>query len=241
MKTAVMLPTYNEAGNIERVVEQIVAISEDIAAVVVDDNSPDGTGDIADNLANRLPGRVHVVHRQGKRGRGVAGVEGFKYCLSLSVDYVVEMDADLSHDPQDIPALLRAAESADVVLGSRYVEGGGEVNRELSRRVISRLANTYLRLVLGVRIRDCSSGYRCFRRNVLQSIGLDTIASTGPSIVTEVLWRCKTRGFRIAEVPIVFHERAEGISKLDWRILVRSLIIPVQVRLGRMLPWKVEG
>jgi len=228
-----MLPTYNEAANIIKVTELILGLPVDVQVVIVDDESPDGTGKLADQLCESHPGRVHVVHRRGPRGRGLAGVEGFRYCLSLPVDCVIEMDADLSHDPLDIPRLLAAAEDADMVIGSRYVKGGGESNRLWYRRVISRFANGYLRLVLGASIRDCSSGYRCFRRYVLSSIGLPDIASSGPSILTEILWRCCQHGYRIREIPIVFHEREMGESKLDGKILLRSLVLPLALRFGR--------
>ncbi len=236
LNAAVMLPTYNEADNIRRVVEQILAQPADVRVVVVDDQSPDGTGQIADQLATEYPGRVHVVHRDGPRGRGVAGVDGFKACLKLPVDCVIEMDADLSHDPDDVPRLLAAASHADLVMGSRYVRGGGEANRLLYRRIISRFANLYLRVMLGLPIRDCSSGYRCFRRHVLEAIALDDIASHGPSILTEILWQCKRNGFRIREVPIVFREREVGESKLNGTILINSLKLPITLRFGGRVP-----
>lgn len=232
LSAAIMLPTYNEVDNLRRVVELILAQPADVRVVVVDDQSPDGTGELADILAAEYPGHVFVVHRTGPRGRGVAGVEGFKYCLTFPVDCIIEMDADLSHDPADIPRFLKAAEDADVVFGSRYIKGGREINRLLYRRIISRLANTYLRLALGVSVRDCSSGYRCFRRYVLESLDLDSIASHGPSILTEILWQCKLRGYNIKEIPIAFREREVGVSKLNGQILLHSLILPLRLRLS---------
>ncbi len=232
LSAAVMLPTYNEVDNLRRVVELILSQPADVRVVVVDDQSPDGTGQLADELAQEHPGRVFVLHRTGPRGRGVAGVDGFKYCLSLPVDCIMEMDADLSHDPDDIPRFVAAAEGADLVMGSRYVKGGKEANRLLYRRVISRLANTYLRLTLGVSVHDCSSGYRLFRRELMASLDLDGIASHGPSILTEILWQCKLRGCRIREIPITFREREVGTSKLNGQILLHSLLLPLKLRLG---------
>ncbi|MCS7002659.1 MAG: polyprenol monophosphomannose synthase [Dehalococcoidia bacterium] len=227
-----MLPTYNEAGTIRQCVEQIVQLPVDAGVVIADDNSPDGTGRIADELARAHPGRVMVLHRTGPRGRGVAGIEGFQVCVGLPVAYVVEMDADLQHNPADIPRLVRAADrtGADIVIGSRYVPGGDEYNRSLARKLVSRLANGYLRLTLGVALRDCSSGFRLFRRESLAGLGLDTMTAAGPWILQEVLWRAKHRGYRMVEIPIRFMERASGDSKLNLRILLRSLITPFMLR-----------
>jgi dolichol-phosphate mannosyltransferase len=227
-----MLPTYNEAENIEACIEQILSQPVDAGVVVVDDQSPDGTGRIAGEVAARHPGRVIVLDRGGPRGRGLAGIEGFIRCCELPVDYVVEMDADLQHDPADIPRLVAAADrsGADIVIGSRYVPGGGEVNRELRRRLTSRLANAYLRFALGVRHQDCSSGYRLFKREALEALDLPTMSASGPWILQEVLWRATRRGQKIVEIPIRFHERPAGESKLNVKILLRSLITPIVLR-----------
>lgn len=229
-----MLPTYNEAGAIRQCVEAILALPVDAGVVVADDNSPDGTGQIADDLAREHPGRVQVLHRTGPRGRGVAGVDGFIACVQLPVDYVVEMDADLQHDPADIPRLVAAADrsSADIVVGSRYVAGGGEVNRNWSRKLVSRLANGYLRLALGLKLQDCSSGYRLFRREALTGLDLETMSASGPWILQEVLWRARNRGYRIIEIPIDFKQRVAGDSKLNIKILLRSLVTPIVLRRG---------
>jgi dolichol-phosphate mannosyltransferase len=229
--TAVMLPTYNEAKNLEKVVEALLAQPLPVHVMVVDDLSPDGTGALADALAARHAGRVTAVHRTGARGRGWAGAEGLLRCLTLPVEVVVEMDADLSHDPADLPRLVAGLEGADVAIGSRYVAGGGEAKRQLLRRLISRLANAYLRLVLGVRLRDCSSGYRAFRREFLERVHPDTLTAPGPQIVPEILWRLRCLHARMVEVPIVFHEREAGVSKLNWRILLLSLWWPLKQRL----------
>ncbi|MCS6800422.1 MAG: polyprenol monophosphomannose synthase [Chloroflexota bacterium] len=232
MRVVAMLPTYNEAGSIRACIEQILALPVEAGVVVADDQSPDGTGQIADQLAAEHPGRVFVLHRTGPRGRGVAGIDGFQFCVQLPVDYVVEMDADLQHDPADIPRLVAAADrtGAEIVVGSRYVPGGGEVNRGLTRRIVSRLANTYLRLTLGLSLRDCSSGYRLFRRDALAALDLATMSASGPWILQEVLWRAKQRNYRIVEIPIRFQERTAGESKLNLAILLRSLITPFVLR-----------
>jgi dolichol-phosphate mannosyltransferase len=229
--TAVMLPTYNEVENLEKVVEALLAQPLPVQVMVVDDLSPDGTGALADSLAARHPGRVHAVHRTGARGRGRAGAEGLRRCLALPVEAVVEMDADLSHDPDDLPRLVAALARADVAVGSRYVAGGGETNRPLLRRAISRLANAYLRIVLGVPLRDCSSGYRAFRREILERAHLETLTAPGPQILSEVLWRLRCLHARMVEVPIHFRDREAGVSKLNWRILLLSLWWPLKQRL----------
>jgi dolichol-phosphate mannosyltransferase len=232
-----MLPTYNEAGNLRAVVEALLAQPLPVTVVIVDDNSPDGTGALADQLAAEYPGRVIPVHRKGPRGRGRAGAEGFARCLALPVEVIVEMDADRSHDPADLPRLVAALAEADVAVGSRYIPGGGEVDRDWRRRVISRLANAYLRFVLGMRHRDCSSGYRAFRRAVLERIDFAAIEATGPPILSEILWHLKVQRARIVEVPIIFHERVAGTSKLSWRILLASLLWPIRLRLRRGNHW----
>lgn len=228
-----MLPTYNEAENLERLVGALIDLPMPLTVLIVDDQSPDGTGLIASRLAAQHAGRVIALHRTGERGRGLAGVEGFQRCLDLPVDVIVEMDADLSHDPADLPRLVAALASADVAVGSRYIAGGGEVGRPPLRRWISRFANSYLRRILGMRHRDCSSGYRAFRREILQQVDLTSIEATGPPILSEILWHMRHLNARIAEVPIVFQERAAGVSKLNWTILFASLLWPIRLRMRR--------
>jgi len=229
----VMLPTYNEAGNIRQVVDRILGQPLDIGVVIVDDGSPDGTGEIADALRDKYPGRVDVVHRLHERGRGTAGIAGFRRCLELGARWVIEMDADLSHDPDDIPRLLRAGLDCDLAVGSRYMPGGHDIDRGVRRRLISWGANTYLRLILGLRLYDCSSGFKCYRREVLEALDLDTLHAVGPEVGPESLYRIKELGFRILEIPITFVDRRVGESKLMHpRILLTSLIFPWRVRLG---------
>ena len=231
MKTLIILPTYNEHDNIEVVVGQILDLGLGLDVLVVDDDSPDGTGEIADRLAQDHP-EVSVMHRTTDRGRGLAGVAAFKYALNQRYDLALEMDADLSHNPVHIPDLLAAAEDSDVVIGSRYVEGGGEAGRGFTRRLITQFAWRYMRTMLGVKgVMDCTSGFRCFRREALEAIDLDTIQSQGPSIVTEVLSRC--RRMRIKEVPIQFVDRVHGESKFGFGAIRDSFWFPFKIRVKR--------
>lgn len=229
MKPAVMLPTYNEADNVRLIVQAILRVEPSATVVIVDDDSPDGTGRIADEMA-MADERVRVVHRCENRGRGYAGAEGFRYCVAAGFDPVIEMDADFSHDPCHIPQLLDASKAWDIVIGSRAVQGGGERGRGLARRLLTTCAAAYVKAMLGLRgIRDPTSGYRCFRRRVLAGIHLETLSSPGPGIVTEVLYRC--RRFRIREIPIVFRERERGASKFGLRAMWESLLLAARLRL----------
>jgi dolichol-phosphate mannosyltransferase len=223
-QVGVVIPTYNEAGNIASLLKAVLAAAPGIHAIVVDDNSPDGTGRIADSVAKGEP-RVTVIHRMTERGRGTAGRDGFVHCLNAGYDLIMEMDADFSHDPADIPKLIDAAKEADVVLGSRQVAGGGEAGRSLGRRFVTWGAGWYMRLALGVpHVRDVTSGFRCFRREALLAADVATIRSKGPSIVTELLFRC--RKMRIMEVPIFFRDRAAGTSKFNLKAMWDSLLLP---------------
>lgn len=236
MKTIVIIPTYNEKETIEEMVKRIFVLPGDIEALIVDDNSPDGTGQIADRLAARYP-KLEVMHRLNNRGRGLAEVEAFKRAIEKRADYIIEMDADLSHDPVYIPSLINNMESADLVIGSRYMKGGSDPERGFIRKFISVMANVYIRFIMGLpAIRDCTSGFRCFRRSLLESIDLDSIRSTGPSIITEVLYRC--RKSRIKEVPYMFRERAGGSSKFDLKAMTDSLYFALLLRLQGIFPRK---
>ena len=229
MKPAVMLPTYNEALNIRPLLEAILAVDPTITAVVVDDNSPDGTAALAQEVAERAGGRVRVIVRRERRGRGYAGAEGFCYCLAEGFDPILEMDADFSHDPAHIPEMLQAAREWDVVIGSRAVAGGEESGRGLSRRMITAGAAAYLRLMTGASVADPTSGYRCFRRAVMEAIQPGTLTAPGPAIVTEVLYRC--RKFRIKEIPIRFRDRTRGHSKFNVKAMWASLSLAARLRL----------
>ncbi len=237
MKTMVMIPTYNEAANIERLVGEIFRYVPQIDILVVDDNSPDGTGRIADHLAGVNP-RLHVLHRKKLRGRGLAGIAGLRYALNWGAEAIVEMDADFSHDPKYLPQLISGLEQADVVLGSRFVPGGADVGRGFLRHAITVFANWYIRLVLGIRIRDCTSGYRAFRREVLEAIDVDTMISRGPAIVQEILYSSLLSGFTVKEVPIVFVDRQRGSSSFNFRIMFEGfMMIPVLRYLARTEKW----
>jgi dolichol-phosphate mannosyltransferase len=237
MKTMVMIPTYNEAANIERLVGEIFGQAPEVEVLVVDDNSPDGTGRIADRLAGADP-RVHVLHRKKLRGRGLAGIAGLRYALGWGAQAIVEMDADFSHDPKYLPQLISGLHQADVVLGSRFVPGGADVGRGFLRHSITVFANWYIRLVLGLKIRDCTSGYRAFRREVLEAIDVDTMISRGPAIVQEILYSSILSGFRVQEVPIVFIDRQRGRSSFNFRIMFEGFtMIPVLRYLARTKKW----
>jgi dolichol-phosphate mannosyltransferase len=207
----VVLPTYNEAGNLERLVRAV--LPHDVHVLVVDDNSPDGTGAIADRLADELEA-VEVLHRPRKAGLGRAYVAGFEHALRGGAELVIEMDADFSHDPADLPRLLEAAEEADLVLGSRYVEGGGVVDWGLARRMLSRGGSFYARAVLGVPVRDLTGGFKCFRREVLEAIAPTDVDANGYAFQIELTYRAIRAGFRVTEIPIVFRDRAIGRSKM---------------------------
>jgi dolichol-phosphate mannosyltransferase len=224
----VVMPTYNEAANIDGVVRATVGelerlAPEDHALLVVDDSSPDGTGDIADALARELPA-VRVLHRTTKTGLGHAYLAGFARALSEGAELLIEMDADFSHDPRYLRDLLAAAETADLVLGSRYVPGGGVENWGLVRRLISRGGGIYARLILGVGIHDLTGGFKCIRRQVLESIDLQSVRAEGYVFQIEVTYRAIRAGFRVVEVPIVFRDRTSGSSKMSSRIALEAML-----------------
>jgi len=208
-KTMVMLPTFNERENIERLIPEILSMDPGLSVVVVDDDSPDGTWRLVGEMAQK-DGRVALVHRTRARGRGTAGIQGLLYAVRSGVDFVIEMDADYSHHPKFIPELLREMDRCDVAIGSRLVAGGRERGRNILRTLVTWFANNYIRLLMGVPIRDCTSGFRCFKRSVLESIGLEKMVSVGPSIVEEILYACSLKGYKIREVPILFEDRVHG-------------------------------
>jgi dolichol-phosphate mannosyltransferase len=221
--TWLVLPTYNEAGNVESVVAAALAkLPADARVLVVDDNSPDGTGAIADRLAAEQPGRVEVLHRPAKGGLGPAYIAGFRRALAGGAGFVIEMDADFSHDPADLPRLLAAMDGADLAIGSRYVPGGGVEAWSPSRRLISRGGSAYARRVLRLGVHDLTGGFKCFRRNVLETVDLDRVDSKGYAFQVELTYRVACAGFRIAEVPIVFHDRRDGASKMTAAIAAEA-------------------
>ncbi|MFZ5918560.1 MAG: polyprenol monophosphomannose synthase [Chloroflexota bacterium] len=224
IKAIVIVPTFNERDNIGLLVDEILALPVEVGMLVVDDNSPDGTGDLADRLSAAHPDRVYVLHRPAKMGLGTAYIAGFKKALEMGVSRILTMDADFSHPPRYIPAMLQASEAADVVIGSRYVSGGGAEQCTLARKVLSRGANGFAHLMLGLRARDTTAGFRCYRREVLDSIDLDGIRAEGYSFLIEMLFRCQQAGWRVGEVPIVFVNRLRGASKISREEILKAML-----------------
>jgi dolichol-phosphate mannosyltransferase len=221
-----ILPTYNEAENIEGLVRAALAQLETTGVehtiVVVDDGSPDGTGRIADRLAEELA-PVRVLHRDRKRGLGRAYLAGFALALENGAELLLEMDSDFSHDPADLPRLIAAAEAADLVLGSRYVPGGGVTSWGRLRRLLSRGGSAYARILLGVPVRDLTGGFKCFHRRVLEAIDLETVHADGYGFQIELTYKAVRAGFKVVEVPILFRERSVGQSKMTWRIALEAV------------------
>ncbi len=230
MKTIVVIPTYNEASNIVHLLQELTHLKlSNTHFLVVDDNSPDGTGQRVLDLRKKHK-QIHLLLRTKERGRGTAGIAGFKQTLQMGADVICEMDADFSHDPKYLPSLIRGLDHADVVLGSRAVAGGCDDDRPFRRRLLTKCANFYIRIFLGLKAKDCNSGYRCFRRKVLESIDLDHMIAQGPEIVQEILYKSHLHGFRIAEVPISFVERKHGVSKLGYKHLYKGYIMVLKLR-----------
>jgi dolichol-phosphate mannosyltransferase len=230
MSILVVIPTYNERDSLPELVPQVLAIP-DTRVLVVDDDSPDGTGRIADELAARHEGRVEVLHRQGPRGLGHAYVAGIRRALKNDARLICQMDADLSHDPQYLPSMVKAAESYDLVIGSRYLRGVSVVNWPLRRLALSTAANRYIRFVTGLPVKDCTSGYRCWRREALERMHMERVHSQGYAFLVETLHTAWLAGSRITEVPIIFVERRQGSSKLSSGTLLESVLMPWRLRL----------
>lgn len=218
----VVIPTYNERESLPGIVSRVRAATPEVDILVADDNSPDGTGALADGLAEADP-HVHVLHRPGKQGLGAAYLAGFTWGLDRGYDVLVEMDADGSHRPEDLPALLAALQDADLVLGSRWVPGGKVVNWPKSREVLSRGGNAYTRIALGIPIRDATGGYRAFRAETLRGLGLAGVESQGYCFQVDLAWRALQAGYRVVEVPITFVEREQGTSKMSRAIVAEAL------------------
>jgi dolichol-phosphate mannosyltransferase len=231
MKIMVTISTYNEKENICRLLEGIRRLGHGLEVVVADDDSPDGTWQIVQELSRSDPA-IHLLHRKTDRGRGSAGRDAFQYAYDHGAELILEMDGDLSHHPRFIPALIGAAESFDVVIGSRYVAGGKDLRNSLLRKIISRISTGYSRAILGLTVIDCNSGYRCFTRKVFTAIPPASLASTGPSIVHELLYKAHCKGFSIGEVPIEFEERDKDQSKLTFGRLLQGLFMVIKIRLG---------
>jgi dolichol-phosphate mannosyltransferase len=238
MSKLICLPTYNERDNLEPMVRALGKLGlEGLEVLVIDDASPDGTGEIADRLAEELPW-VHVLHRGRKEGLGPAYLTGFRRALELGAELVFEMDCDFSHDPADVPRLAEAAQNADLVLGSRYVPGGGTRNWGLLRRFISRGGSLYAQVLLQLGIRDLTGGFKCYRRAVLETIDLDAISSLGYAFQIETTYRTLRAGFRVVEVPITFADREVGGSKMSRAIVLEAVwkvpVLRVRALLGRL-------
>jgi len=233
LKAIVIIPTYNERDNIARLSGEILAQHPDLQILFVDDNSPDGTGKLADELAAANE-RIKVLHRPGKLGLGSAYRAGFKLALDAGADFVIEMDADFSHSPTVLPLFLDAIQDADLVIGSRYLNGISVVNWPLRRLMLSYFASVYTRFVTGLRVNDCTSGFKCFRRSAIEAFDLDSVKSDGYSFQIEMNYRCMEKGFRIAEVPIIFIDRHAGTSKMSGRIVREAVTMVWKLRLGSL-------
>jgi dolichol-phosphate mannosyltransferase len=224
-RALVIVPTYNERQNLPLLTDQLMQ-HPNVRLLVVDDQSPDGTGEVADALAQRYAGRVEVMHRTGRRGLGRSYLDGFRKAVVENVEVVCQMDADFSHDPAQLPSLIAGVSRADLVLGSRYVPGGGVVNWPIRRRLLSRFANGYIRTVTRLSVRDCTTGYRCWRLAALGALPLERIRSEGYSFLIETLFMAARSGARVAEVPITFVERRQGESKLSRGVIAESIWTP---------------
>jgi len=229
MDTVVLIPTFNERQNVASIVPRVLA-HEGFRVLVIDDDSPDGTGEVAEALGREYPGRVQVLHRPAKTGLGRAYVAGMRQALAQGPDLICQMDADGSHDPDDLPRLAAAAAEADVVIGSRYVPGGALVNWPWHRLALSTGANAYIRLAMGLSVHDCTAGFRCWRPHLLEQIGLDTLQTNGYAFQVETLYRALSCGARVVEVPIVFTERRDGHSKMSGRVMLEAAALPWRLR-----------
>lgn len=233
-KTLVVTPTYNEAENIEKLIESVLSQNPNIEILVVDDNSPDGTGKIVEQIEINNS-RVHLIKRSGKMGLGTAYVAGFKYAIEKNFDYVIEMDADFSHNPEDIPRFLEKIKEYDVVVGSRYFGGVRILNWPIRRLILSYGASLYTRIITGMPIKDTTGGYKCFRRNVLEAINLDEIKSNGYAFQIEMNFKAWKKGFSIYELPIIFIDRTSGQSKMSKKIVYEAVFLVWKLKLRSIL------
>lgn len=234
MKAVVIIPTYNEKENVGKIIPQVLEMDERIDVLIVDDNSPDGTGEIVEELS-RSHERIRIIHRKEKLGLGSAYVTGFKYALEHGYDYIFEMDADFSHDPQDLTRFLTEIRDCDLAIGSRYTNGVSVINWPMSRLLLSYFANVYAKVVTGVPVHDLTGGFKCFRKKVLESMNLDGIASDGYGFQIEINYKAYRKGFRVKEIPIVFVERRSGSSKMSKRIVWEAFFLVWRLRLESFL------
>jgi dolichol-phosphate mannosyltransferase len=232
-RALVCLPTYDERDNLEPITRAILAATPEVDVLVIDDSSPDGTGELADRLAAAEP-RMHVLHRAAKQGLGKAYLAGFAWALQRGYPLVLEMDADFSHNPKYLPRMLELAREADLVLGSRNVKGGGTVNWGLGRKMLSRGGSLYARTILGLRVRDLTGGFKCFRREVLEAIDLGSVECSGYAFQIELTYRTVKKGFRVVELPIVFEDRRVGHSKMSRRIVLEAVSKVWSIRRSRL-------
>ena len=230
MKTLVIIPTYNEKENVAKIIEKTLMTLESVDVLVVDDNSPDGTARIVKDIMQKEP-RVLLIEREGKLGLGTAYIAGFKFAIERKYDYIFEMDADFSHDPGEIPNFLEKIKDYDLVLGSRYLHGVTVVNWPLRRLFLSYSANVYSRIITGLRIKDCTGGFKCFRREVLEAIDLDKVHSGGYAFQIEMSLKAWKKGFKIIEIPIIFIDRLEGQSKMSRKIVFEAVWMVWKLRL----------
>lgn len=235
MSPAVIIPTYNESENISLLIGELLQFAPELAIIIVDDNSPDGTGKIIDAYAAR-DARVIPLHRPGKLGLGTAHIAGMKYALSHNYDPILTMDADFSHSPRFVPAMLNATQKFDLVIGSRYVPGGGTLHCTAARKALSRGANLFARTMLGLDATDTTAGFRAYRRSVLESIALDSIVSNGYSFLMELLYQCQKQGWRVGEIPILFENRQRGASKISRQEIYKAMgtVLRLYVEKGRL-------
>lgn len=234
MKALLIIPTYNEIDNIERIVPATLAQDPGLEVLVLDDNSPDGTGQAVQRMMEGEP-RLHLIQRPGKQGLGSAYVTGFKYALANDYEYILEMDADFSHNPADIPRLLAAASKRDLVIGSRYSQGVNIVNWPIKRLLISYFASKYVRVITGLPVKDPTGGFKCFHRRVLEAINLDKVLSDGYAFQIELNFRAWVKGFRIQEIPIVFTERLNGVSKMSRHIVWEAAWMVWRLQMMKLL------
>jgi dolichol-phosphate mannosyltransferase len=233
MRPLIIIPTYNERDNIQKLIPILMELDLSLSILVVDDNSPDGTGKLVNDMSEQND-RIQVLHRPCKLGLGSAYIAGFKHAIQQDVDCIFEMDADFSHDPNMIPEFLEKLETCDVVIGSRYISGINVVNWPMSRLLLSYFANFYARIITGMSIQDATGGFKCFKREVLEQIDLDHVRSDGYAFQIEMNFRCWRKGFRICEIPIIFVDRHSGTSKMSRRIIYEAIWIVWWLRLQRL-------
>ena len=231
MRAIVVVPTYNELANLETLVQKLRHYAPDLHILIVDDNSPDGTGKLADQLSESDPNRISVLHRERKEGLGRAYVEGFKEVLKKDYEYVLQMDADLSHDPVHLPDFFDKIQNHDLVVGSRYLKGISVVNWDLKRLVMSKLASNYVRFITRMPFTDATSGFNCWRREALEAISFQNAFSSGYVFLVELKYKAYRKGFRVSEVPIIFIERKSGDSKMDWAVIWEAFWGVLRLRL----------